>query len=269
MSEQIYKFNTHLLKLSKSKDLEIAKTEWREIYREKREEKTGLCICQHTLKNIIYMYNINTKHTISVGTSCCKKFKLQIIKINNILEKVISEMLINGEYKIINNILEYTNNIKTQLIKHIRNEYENMTNLENLKNLSSDIKILINDYDLTYLQDIYDKTMEKIINGEKKKYEKKMELETLKLKQIQQKKEYEKKMELEKLKTQQKKEYKKNLELENLKICCRCHKNLENDNIIKYNEEITKKGVLFACKTCSLLINNWLERGYKEKSFTY
>ena len=109
MSKPIYKFNINFLQLSKSKELEIAKTEWREIYREKREEKTGLCICQHTLKNIIYMYNIFTKHTISVGTTCCKKFKLKIIKINNILKKVISKMLINGEYKIINNILEYIN----------------------------------------------------------------------------------------------------------------------------------------------------------------
>ena len=246
MSEPIYKFNINLLELSKSKEIAIAKTEWREIYREKREEKTGLCICQHTLKNIIYMYNIFTKHTISVGTTCCKKFKLQIIKINNILEKVISKMLINGEYKIIN-----TNNIKTQLIKYIRNEYENMRNLEELKKFNNDIKILINDYDLTYLHDIYDEIMEKIINEEKKEYEK-MELEKSQIKQMQEKKEYEK------------------LELDKLKFCCsRCNNNLENDNIIKYNEEITKKGVLFACKTCSLLINNWLDRGYKEKSFIY
>ena len=251
MSEPIYKFNINLLELSKSKEIAIAKIEWREIYREKREEKTGLCICQHTLKNIIYMYNIFTKHTISVGTTCCKKFKLQIIKINNILEKVISKMLINGEYKIINNILEYTNNIKTQLIKYIRNEYENMRNLEELKKFNNDIKILINDYDLTYLHDIYDEIMEKIINEEKKEYEK-MELEKSQIKQMQEKKEYEK------------------LELDKLKFCCsRCNNNLENDNIIKYNEEITKKGVLFACKTCSLLINNWLDRGYKEKSFIY
>ena len=232
MSEVIYKFNIHLLKLSKSKDLKIAKTEWREIYREKREEKTGLCICQHTLKNIIYMYNIFTKHTISVGTSCCKKFKLQIIKINNILENVICEMLIKGEYKIINNILEYTNNIKTQLIKYIRNQYENMTNLEQLKKFNNDIKILINEYDLKYLDDIYEEIMGKIVNEEKKEYEKKMELE-------------------------------------NFKFCCRCYKNLENDNIIIYDKEITTKCMLFACKTCSLLINNWLERGYKEKSFIY
>ena len=153
MTEPTHKFDDNLLKLSKSKNLETAKKEWRAIYREQREENTGLCICQHTLKNIIYMYNISTKYTISVGTRCCKKFKLQIIKLNNnILENVISKMLINGEYKIINNIIEYTNNIQTQLIKYIRNEYENMTNLEKLKKLNNDIKILITEY---YLKEYF------------------------------------------------------------------------------------------------------------------
>ena len=127
-----------------------------------------------------------------------------------------------------------------------------MRNLEELKKINNDIKILINDYDLTYLHDIYDEIMEKIINEEKKEYEKKMELEKSQIKQMQEKKEYAK------------------LELDKLKFCCsRCNNNLENDNIIKYNEEITKKGVLFACKTCSLLINTWLDRGCKEKSFIY
>jgi len=105
---------------------------------------------------------------------------------------------------------------------------------------------------LKYLDDIYEEIMGKIVNEEKKEYEKKMELENFKIKQIQQKKKYEKKM-----------------ELENFKFCCRCYKNLENDNIIIYDKEITTKCMLFACKTCSLLINNWLERGYKEKSFIY
>ena len=56
MAEPIYKFDIHLLKLSQSEDLEIAKTEWFVVHREEREKKTGLCICQQKLKNIIYMY---------------------------------------------------------------------------------------------------------------------------------------------------------------------------------------------------------------------
>jgi hypothetical protein len=279
MTEPTHKFDDNLLKLSKSKNLETAKKEWREIYREQREEKTGLCICQHTLKNIIYMYNISTKYTISVGTRCCKKFKLQIIKLNNnILENVISKMLINGEYKIINNIIEYTNNIQTQLIKYIRNEYENMTNLEKLKKLNNDIKILITEYDLKYLHDIYDEIMNKIINDEQLDREK---TEKIHIKQI----EFEKnrterikakQIEFEKNKTERIKanqinqiEFEKKMELENSKFCYRCNKNLNNDNSTKYEKEITKIGILFACNICSSLINGWLNRGCQEKSFTY
>ena len=74
-------------------------------------------------------------------------------------------MLIKGEYIIINNILEYTNNIQSQLIKYIRNYYENnIKNLEKLKILYNDIKNLINKYDLKYLQDIYQELTDKIIN---------------------------------------------------------------------------------------------------------
>lgn len=128
LSKMKYKFNENLLKLSKNKNLEFAKTEWREIYRESRTEKTGLCICQHRLKNIIYMYNIYTKYTITVGSDCCKKFNLQLVKLDNtILKNVIGQMLVRGEYEynIIDNILEYTNDIQNQLIKYIRNIYEN------------------------------------------------------------------------------------------------------------------------------------------------
>ena len=90
---------------------------------------------------------------------------------------------------------------------------------------------------MTYLQDIYDEIMKKIINEEQ--------------------------IEIERINARQKKE------LEKSKFCCRCHQNLENENIIKYDEEITKKGILFACKNCGLLINHWLEKGNEENSFTY
>ena len=62
MTEGKYKFDINLLQLSNSKDINIAKTEWFEVYREYRKEYTGLCICQHTLKNIIYMYTALTIH---------------------------------------------------------------------------------------------------------------------------------------------------------------------------------------------------------------
>jgi len=153
MQKAEYKFDANLLKLSRSKDIEIAKKEWREIFREEREERNGLCICQHTLKNIIYMYNIFTKYTISVGTGCCKKFKLKTVGIdNNILKNVLSEMISAGEYKIIDDVLEYTCDIQTQMIKYIMKEYKYFY----CEELLTDVKMLIDNYGLSYLQSVYD-----------------------------------------------------------------------------------------------------------------
>jgi hypothetical protein len=165
---QKHKFNINLLELSKSKDLQIAKTEWFEIWNEQRATKTGICICQHTLKNIIYMYNIFTGHTIMVGSGCLKKFNLKKNILNNrILKNVLTNTLQMGEYKIINNILEYTYDVLTQLIKHIRYEYENnLTNLEHLKELNDEIKHLIDVYYFKYLQTIYEEITNTIINQE-------------------------------------------------------------------------------------------------------
>lgn len=216
MTEPTHIFDKNILKLSKSQNLQIAKTEWREIYREQRMEKTGLCICQHTLKNIIYMYNIFTNYTICVGTTCCKKFKLQMIKLdNNILENVIREMLIRGEYKIIDNILEYTKSIQSQLIKYIRNEYENnITNLEILNKLHTDINILIKNYTLEYLRDIYDEITAKIILEERNKFEikEKKEKEEQKRNEVEKiKREEQRRNEVERIKREQQRETVKNL----------------------------------------------------------
>ncbi len=156
MEEPIHKFDINLLKLSESNVLQIAKTEWHKIYTEQREERTGLCICQHKLKNITYMYNIVTKHTIIVGTGCCKKFNFGKISLgNNMFKTVIQRAIERGEYKIIDNILEYTFDIQTQLIAYIRKEYEdNITNLKELTNIIIHIHKLRADYDLNYLKDI-------------------------------------------------------------------------------------------------------------------
>jgi hypothetical protein len=174
MSESRYKFDAHFLKLSRSDDLHMAKTEWRIIYREEREERTGLCICQHKIKNIIYMYNIFTKYTISVGSTCYKKINCEIINFNNsIFRNVMNKMIRKGKYKIINNILEYTNNIQAQLIKYIKNKYKkNIANTEKIKKLNGEIHDLINKYDLKYLQDLYDEINKQIVCAENAKLEK-------------------------------------------------------------------------------------------------
>lgn len=111
-------------------------------------------------------------------------FKKKNILNNRILKIVLTNTLQNGEYKIINNILEYTYDVLTQLIKHIRYEYENnLTNLENLKELNYEIKHLIDVYYFKYLQSIYEELTNTIINEEKliieRKEKERVELEKM------------------------------------------------------------------------------------------
>lgn len=155
-------FNTNLLKASQSNDILIAKTEWYEIYKESHDDKKGLCLCTHKIKHIIYMYNKFTKKTISVGTTCCNKFKLQQhILTNTILKKTLihvltkSNFFINGKYGIITNIDEYMNAVKIQLISYIKSQYIDNNNIHELLELQQKINNLINEYNIEYLDSIY------------------------------------------------------------------------------------------------------------------
>tara|TARA_R110000868_G_C10787355_1_gene756008 strand:+ start:21 stop:1052 length:1032 start_codon:yes stop_codon:yes gene_type:complete len=49
--------------------------------------------------------------------------------------------------------------------------------------------------------------------------------------------------------------------------CGRCGGN--NKNPVLYDKEVTKKNNLIVCTHCASMIDCWLERGCKEKSFTY
>ena len=92
----------------------------------------------------------------------------------NILENVMREMLIKGEYTIIDNILEYTNSIQSQLLKYIKTEYEHcLKSLDKLKKLHNDIKVLIENYEMAYLLDIYHELTDKIIREEYVNFERK------------------------------------------------------------------------------------------------
>jgi hypothetical protein len=171
---KLYKFDIHLLELSQNKDLETAKKEWEVIYIEKRADKTGLCICQHTIKNINYVKHRFTKQIIHVGTTCCKKLQIKLNPCNNNIYQTIMKMNMKGEYKVIDNLLEYVQNVQQELIKCIEHKYKkDITNLEKLKELSNEIKYLINTYDLKDLQNIYDEIMNKIISIERIEFERK------------------------------------------------------------------------------------------------
>lgn len=185
-----YNFDENILKLSKSNNLNEAKREWYVILKETRtynerveikkililpptlsknqrffdNEPSLVCICQHKIRNIIYMYNKNTQKIIIVGTKCCKKFNLYQNKLNNdILEKILINIFTKGDYEKINNIIEYSDEIKNELIKYLRNKLNNNLNYYDLLfKLKKETEELIEEYGLIYLKEILYEILDKI-----------------------------------------------------------------------------------------------------------
>jgi hypothetical protein len=167
-----YAFDSNLLKLSMNKEIELAKKEWIIIQKEKLQTKTGICICQHTIKNIVYCYNKYTKRYISVGLVCCKKFKLELKQSSNkLLQKVFDKMFENGfdeifekgEYSNITDIFEYSDKVECELKRMAQQMYEHITDIGELHLLLAQIKNLIDEYKFEYMQTTYDVISEKIV----------------------------------------------------------------------------------------------------------
>lgn len=165
-----YNFNTNLIRLSykKSNKFEEVINEWVIIHKEKRDNKDRICICNHKIQNVTYIYNRFNENTIIVGSHCCKKFKLnikqcQFPELNCILKK----LLINNEYKIINNLVKYSSDNYDELLKIIIRKYDEYNKLniysyiqpdaniidfinhpinKEFKNLINRFNILVNDY---------------------------------------------------------------------------------------------------------------------------
>jgi hypothetical protein len=163
-----YKFDNNLLKLSSSKDLSEAKKEWHEVSREERDENTGVCICQHKIKNIIYM--CNKKYLIGVGTACYKKLEFDKLKptdaneiFKHIVEQYIPRKMNSGEYIQLDDIIKYANEIKKQLLDNITSKYEKRKDdYKLLLKLELDVKEMVEFYKLEYLRDIFVKINEQI-----------------------------------------------------------------------------------------------------------
>lgn len=173
-----YKFDQHLLELSRSKNIECAAKEW--LFVEKDKRKGSLCICQHKIESINYMYNSYTKYLIIVGDGCFKKFGLSKKPIDNpLLREVFQDILMTkGEYEIIDDILEYTKHIQMQLIQRIQNEYvKHKNDMVNLAKILDNIKDLLEKYDLNYLHVLYEEIQKHMMNEKIKKEEKRTEEE--------------------------------------------------------------------------------------------
>jgi hypothetical protein len=197
-----YNFNTNLVALSDSKDINKAKDEWFYVYNETRDTNSGHCICQHKLRHIYYMYNVVTQHIISVGSGCHKKFGLQETSVKSkTLKKVLSDALTNHEYELIDNPFEYTVKIEKQLMDFITNKYENYKNkiekllvyfskeedelVTKLKLLCEEVENLIEEYKLVYLHEILEQIKMYLRNrdeenAKKSEYKRIKQLEELK-----------------------------------------------------------------------------------------
>ena len=157
------KFTKNLLLASHAETLEDAIKEWAMIYEATLPEVTGLCICQHRLKNVSYMYNRITKLTIIVGSTCLKKFDMASAPITNkyissLFEKSIhqkKELRKKGEYNTIDDIVKYSKEIEETLIKQCSDIYTNyQTNIFKLRELQGAIHELRDLYGITYLNDV-------------------------------------------------------------------------------------------------------------------
>jgi hypothetical protein len=153
-----YNFNNNLLKASISDNIEDAHKEWQVICTHDRNDTDAHCICGHVVKNVKYMYNIKNKKTIIVGCVCFKKFNLNNKKLSNkIFKNVLQKVLQKGEYKNIDDIDQYCENIKIELINHFKDRLDELKLINSnnkadlLCQLKKEVDIIIQDYDINYL----------------------------------------------------------------------------------------------------------------------
>ena len=149
-----HKFNDHLLNLSENKEIEKAIKEWQFVTKEKYEKLNRICVCQHKIKNVIYLFNILTRHTIAIGSTCFKKFNVTITDINPIIKKVLDTLREKGEYKEILDFNKFIIDAQQDVIDSFQKEYRNYRNdIDELHILKEYIYNVINDYGISYLND--------------------------------------------------------------------------------------------------------------------
>jgi hypothetical protein len=152
-----FNFEANLLNLSDSNDFVKAIKEWNFIYKEKYEHQDKTCVCNHKVKNCIFLYNKITKKTIIVGTECYKKFGFEKKKNSTrktIYHQMLIEMLTKGEYESLEDgLLEYSKNCEEEVKQHYKERMET-DDLEDLKDLFDEVNYLIKEFNLNYLVSI-------------------------------------------------------------------------------------------------------------------
>ncbi len=184
------KFNKNLFEASENKtNIEETKKEWEIINEEKRKDLDRLCICQHKIKNVIYLYNKHTKNIINCGVECVKKFQMENNEkmkkgmMREVLSKVLREKKTEDEkYEMRWSLEKYLPDVKMNLINLIDRELSTSKyDMDKLGELRIKIKELIEEYRITYLDDVLVNIMDTIQElKEKKEEERRRELIRLK-----------------------------------------------------------------------------------------
>ena len=153
-----HKFITHLLKLSKATNIEDAMKEWNLLTKKSYEELGAQCICQHMIKHVWYVYNQETGKTITVGSGCCKKFKIMFKDAKkNMFMRLIAEWIEENGYEAIDDIEEFARKVKQKLLALCEKRanycllFSGTLELEKLK---KELEELISIKGVTYLTEI-------------------------------------------------------------------------------------------------------------------
>lgn len=191
-----YNFKEHIVNLSHSDNFDDALKEWIQmpgIYK-KLYEGTCKCICQRKIKNFYYIYNKKTFKYINVGTGCYNKFNFTIsnTEIPHFLKNIIIKYA-KGEYENIEDLEEYSTNIKLRIEQELTDMYKKCNgNLDILYKLKIIIEELIENYNFICLEELKKLVIETInvIEKEIEKIKKEKE-EAVKEKEINQNKKIE------------------------------------------------------------------------------
>jgi hypothetical protein len=144
--------------LSKATTIEDAMKEWELLTMKTYEDMGALCICQHKIKHVWYVFNKETGETITVGSSCCKKFKLTFKKATqNMFTRLIAEWISENGYEAIDDIEKYAMKVKAKLIalcEQRANACLRCSGTTALKKLKKEIEELVSIKGVTYLTEI-------------------------------------------------------------------------------------------------------------------
>jgi len=268
-----HKFDKNLLALSCSQDVEGAKQEGRTGWRESRKESDGLCLCQHRIKHIVYLYNKKTKKTISVGCECYKKFNFDAREMSNyMLQYVMREVLSKGEYARIDNVIEFSESIKDRLPGVIWRGYENVKYRKDERyRFLNEVEDLVESYGIDYLAVAYDEMKEDsdkldradeiIRQTEQAKLDRINEIKMKKQDRM-----IEMDERLNRLSGLLDKGIEEETYLQEGDVCSRCHK---PDKYGKLYQLRAPSGTLkfYRCQECSRLADHWIDTKFSDRAF--